>query len=85
MVVEEQIELARSEAAYFDTLLQQVQAASPKDIDGIREELVDGGYIRERQRRNSKKLQNSNQAWIIFLHQMGQRLSSVKTINKMII
>jgi predicted ribosome quality control (RQC) complex YloA/Tae2 family protein len=58
LVVEEQIVLARSEAAYFETLLQQVQAAAPKDIEGIREELVDGGYIRGRQRRNNKKLQN---------------------------
>ncbi|MEH7353051.1 NFACT RNA binding domain-containing protein [Neobacillus drentensis] len=57
-VVVEQIEKAREEVAYFDNLMQQVQAASPKDIQEIREELVEGGYIRERQKRNGKKIQN---------------------------
>ncbi|MFF2445907.1 NFACT family protein [Neobacillus sp. NPDC058068] len=57
-VVEEQIELALAEVAYFDNLQQQVQAASPKDIQEIREELVEGGYIRERKKRNGKKVQN---------------------------
>lgn len=58
-VVMEQINLAVAEVAYFENLLQQVQAASPKDIQEIREELVEGGYIRERQKRNSKKAQNT--------------------------
>ncbi len=58
IVVEEQIELARGEAAYFETLLQQVQAAAPKDIEGIREELVEGGYLRDRQKKNNRKGQN---------------------------
>ena len=57
-VVVEQIEKARVEVEYFDNLIQQVQAASPKDIQEIREELVEGGYIRERQKRNGKKIQN---------------------------
>ncbi|MGJ7910622.1 Rqc2 family fibronectin-binding protein [Neobacillus sp. LXY-1] len=57
-IVEEQIEKARLEVIYFDNLLQQIQTASPKDIQEIREELVEGGYIRERQKRNGKKLQN---------------------------
>jgi len=58
-VVVEQIEKAREEVTYFDNLIQQVLAASPKDIQEIREELVEGGYIRERQKRNGKKLQNT--------------------------
>ncbi|WP_066068489.1 Rqc2 family fibronectin-binding protein [Neobacillus soli] len=58
-VVVEQIDLALAEVAYFDNLQQQVQAASPKDIQEIREELVEGGYIRERQKRKVKKLQNA--------------------------
>lgn len=57
-IVVKQIEIAREEVAYFDNLLQQVQAASPKDIQEIREELVEGGYIRERQKRKIKKVQN---------------------------
>ncbi|MCM3767983.1 NFACT family protein [Neobacillus niacini] len=58
-IVMEQIEKAREEAAYFDSLLQQVQTASPKDLQEIREELVEGGYIRERQKRHGKKVQNA--------------------------
>jgi predicted ribosome quality control (RQC) complex YloA/Tae2 family protein len=58
-IVEEQIEKAHEEVAYFDTLIQQVQVASPKDIQEIRDELVEGGYIRERQKRNGKKQQQN--------------------------
>lgn len=58
-IVVEQIDKAREEVAYFDNLLQQVESASPKDLQEIREELVEGGYIRERQKRNGKKLQNA--------------------------
>ncbi|MFL6561881.1 MAG: NFACT family protein, partial [Bacillus sp. (in: firmicutes)] len=58
-IVVEQIEKAQVEVIYFDNLLQQVQAASPKDIQEIREELVEGGYIRERQKKKLKKAQNA--------------------------
>jgi predicted ribosome quality control (RQC) complex YloA/Tae2 family protein len=57
-IVQEQIEIARAEADYFENLLQQVQTASPKDIQEIREELVEGGYIRDRKKRNGKKMNN---------------------------
>jgi predicted ribosome quality control (RQC) complex YloA/Tae2 family protein len=43
---------------YFDSLLQQVEAASPKDIEEIREELIEGGYIRARQKKTNKNKQN---------------------------
>ena len=58
-IVTEQIEKALEEVAYFDNLLQQVIAASPKDLQEIREELVEGGYIRDRKKRNGKKIQNA--------------------------
>jgi predicted ribosome quality control (RQC) complex YloA/Tae2 family protein len=58
IVVKEQIKKAEEEAAYFDSLLQQVETASTRDIAEIREELVEGGYIRERQKRGNKKQQN---------------------------
>jgi predicted ribosome quality control (RQC) complex YloA/Tae2 family protein len=57
-IVKEQIEIAKAEAAYFDSLLQQVEAASPKDIEEIREELIEGGYIRARQKKTNKNKQN---------------------------
>ena len=40
---------------YFDTLIQQVENASPKDIAEIREELMEEGYIRNRQKKQPKK------------------------------
>jgi predicted ribosome quality control (RQC) complex YloA/Tae2 family protein len=58
IVVKEQIKKAEEEASYFDSLLQQVETASTRDIAEIREELVEGGYIRERQKRGNKKQQN---------------------------
>lgn len=53
-IIKEQIRLAEEELSYFDSLQQQLMAASIKDIAEIREELVDEGYIRERQKRKSK-------------------------------
>ncbi|MDK7664989.1 Rqc2 family fibronectin-binding protein [Cytobacillus oceanisediminis] len=58
IAVKEQIKKAEEEASYFDSLLQQVETASTRDIAEIREELVEGGYIRERQRRGNKKQQS---------------------------
>lgn len=57
-IVKEQIEIAKAEVFYFDSLLQQVEAASPKDIEEIREELIEGGYIRARQKKGNKNKQN---------------------------
>ncbi|MED3573474.1 Rqc2 family fibronectin-binding protein [Cytobacillus praedii] len=57
-IVKEQIEKTKAEFAYFEALLQQVESASPKDIEEIREELIEGGYIRDRQKKKNKKNQN---------------------------
>ncbi|WHY68656.1 NFACT RNA binding domain-containing protein [Neobacillus sp. SuZ13] len=70
-IVIEQIEKAQVEVSYFDNLLQQVQAASPKDIQEIREELVEGGYIRERQKKKLKKAQNAKPVLDYFLSSDG--------------
>jgi predicted ribosome quality control (RQC) complex YloA/Tae2 family protein len=58
-IVKEQIDKAREEAAYFESLMQQVEAASTKDIEEIREELAEGGYIRIRQKKQNKKTANA--------------------------
>ncbi|MFE8695242.1 NFACT family protein [Cytobacillus sp. FJAT-53684] len=58
-IVKEQIELAKAELAYFESLHQQVETASPKDIEEIREELIEGSYLRDRQKRKNKKAQNT--------------------------
>lgn len=57
-IVKDQIEKAKAEVEYFDSLLQQIQTAAPKDIEEIREELAEGGYIKQRQKRNAKKKPN---------------------------
>ncbi len=54
-VVHEQIQLAQAEINYFEGLIQQIESASPKDIEEIREELIEGGYLKQRPSRNIKK------------------------------
>ncbi|WP_144664707.1 Rqc2 family fibronectin-binding protein [Bacillus velezensis] len=54
-VVKEQIRLAEEEITYFDQLIQQLSSASTKDIHEIREELVEGKYLRPKQQRGQKK------------------------------
>ncbi len=73
-IVIEQIEKAREEVLYFENLLQQVQSASPKDIQEIREELVEGGYIRDRQKRNAKKVNNAKPVLDYYLSSDGTEL-----------
>jgi predicted ribosome quality control (RQC) complex YloA/Tae2 family protein len=53
-IVKEQIRLAEEEHSYFDLLQQQLMSASIKDISEIREELIEEGYIRERQKKKNK-------------------------------
>ncbi|WP_242314977.1 NFACT RNA binding domain-containing protein [Bacillus cereus group sp. BfR-BA-01355] len=55
VIVEEQIEKTNEEILYFDSLLQQMEAASSKDIEEIREELAEEGYVRNRKTKNTKK------------------------------
>lgn len=58
-IIQEQIYLAGIELAYFENLLQQILSASPRDVQEIREELIEEGYLRERQKKQTKKLQAS--------------------------
>ncbi|WP_335870554.1 Rqc2 family fibronectin-binding protein [Bacillus sp. 2205SS5-2] len=56
-IVADQIEKAKEEIGYFDLLVQQIESASPKDIEEMREELVEEGYIRQK---TSKKKKPTN-------------------------
>lgn len=47
-VVEAQVGATEAELVYIDTLLAQLDQASLVDIEGIRDELVEQGYLRER-------------------------------------
>ncbi|OXM17460.1 Rqc2 family fibronectin-binding protein [Paenibacillus herberti] len=51
----QQMELAREEIRYLDSLLQQLASASLQDVEEIREELVAGGYLRAREKRGAKR------------------------------
>ncbi|KKB39284.1 Rqc2 family fibronectin-binding protein [Bacillus thermotolerans] len=48
VAVNEQIESTKEEILYLDHLLQQIESASPKDIEEIREELIEEGYMKAR-------------------------------------
>ncbi|WP_338469876.1 NFACT RNA binding domain-containing protein [Niallia sp. XMNu-256] len=54
-IIEKQIEKARDEVYYFEGLLQQIETASPKDIEEIRQELIEEGYLRKKLRKQAKK------------------------------
>lgn len=45
----------KRENDYFETLVQQIETAREQDILDIREELIDGGYLRDRQKKGQKK------------------------------
>ncbi|MCA1062313.1 NFACT RNA binding domain-containing protein [Rossellomorea sp. AcN35-11] len=54
-IVHEQIEKANEEIVYLDQLLQQLESASTKDVEEIREELEEEGYLRTRRQTKKKK------------------------------
>lgn len=54
-VVEEQMALAQDEITYMETILQQLDNASLADIEEIREELVEQGYLRNKVKRGAKR------------------------------
>ncbi|RFU63211.1 fibronectin/fibrinogen-binding protein [Peribacillus saganii] len=73
-IVLEQIEKAETETAYFEMLLQQLLSASPRDIDEIREELQEEGYIRQRQKKGMKKPANAKPLLETYLSSEGDTI-----------
>lgn len=55
IMVKEQIEKTENEIQYFEMLTSQVGQASPADIEEIREELAEQGYLRMRASKRKKK------------------------------
>ena len=53
--VKDQIEKTEKEIEYFEMLMAQVNQASPADIEEIREELAEQGYLRMRASKKKKK------------------------------
>ncbi|WP_099088091.1 NFACT RNA binding domain-containing protein [Weissella cibaria] len=50
----EQIAMAQEEVDYFENLLAQIDIASPKDIEEIRQELIQEGYMRVQNKKKQK-------------------------------
>ncbi|MCG7383490.1 NFACT RNA binding domain-containing protein [Paenibacillus sp. ACRRY] len=57
-VIHEQLGKTNDEIVYLDNLLQQLSIASMNDIEEIREELVQQGYLRDRNKKGKKKKKN---------------------------
>lgn len=53
--IEKQIESAKNEQDYFETLLHQIENATLKDIEEIKEELEDKKYIKKKQTKKKRK------------------------------
>ncbi|AJD90941.1 hypothetical protein JMA_16240 [Jeotgalibacillus malaysiensis] len=53
-VVKEQINIAEKEIQYFDQLMQQLDSASPSDLEEIREELAEEGYMKAKKQKKKK-------------------------------
>lgn len=56
VMVQEQIEKTKQEVDYFEMLVAQVEQAAPADIEEIREELAEQGYLRMRASKKKKKV-----------------------------
>ncbi|MFC5652126.1 NFACT family protein [Paenibacillus solisilvae] len=70
-IVAEQMERTTEEVIYLDSLLQQLESASLSDIDEIREELVEQGYLRDRTKRGSKKRKAKRPALLCYTSSEG--------------
>ncbi|MNW52413.1 hypothetical protein D3C74_299310 [compost metagenome] len=70
-VIEEQIKITKEEISYMEGLLQQLSFASLNDIEEIREELVQQGYLRERGKKNKKKKKSDRPTLHIYTSSEG--------------
>lgn len=57
--VNEQINLTNNELSYFENIMNQIEIASPKDINEIKLELIAEGYIKNNNKNKKAKLQIS--------------------------
>lgn len=65
-VAKEQMEAAREEIAYLDTLLAQLENASLQDIEEIREELAEQGYLKQRGGAAARKKKRTRPALLCY-------------------
>lgn len=71
IVVGEQIEATHQEIAYLETLQQQLDKASLADIQEIREELIEQGYVRDRSKKTRKKKKDTKPQLLCYTSSEG--------------
>jgi len=67
----EQMKLSNEELSYFNTLLAQLDYASLNDIEEIRDELVAGGYLRERIKKGAKRKKSNKPLLLCYTSSEG--------------
>lgn len=60
-IVLEQIEKTKQEINYLDQLITQIELADQRTLDEIREELIEQGYVRKRNKQRKNKAGKANQ------------------------
>ncbi len=53
--IDEQLEATKSDINYLDTIITQLENANVEDLEDIREELMDQGYLKNKNRSRKKK------------------------------
>lgn len=70
-VIDEQMQKTREEIVYLEELLQQLSYASLNDVDEIREELIQQGYLRDRAKKGKKKKKNDRPTLHVYTSSEG--------------
>ncbi|CAM2821499.1 NFACT RNA binding domain-containing protein [Paenibacillus sediminis] len=70
-VIHEQLDKTHEEINYLQGLLQQLSHASVSDIEEIREELVQQGYLRDRNKKARKKKKNDRPTLHVYTSSEG--------------
>lgn len=68
---EEQLKLTEQEIQYLETLLQQLEEAAIQDLEQIREELEQEGYVRRKQSRRQSSRKDTRPALLRFTSSEG--------------
>ncbi|WP_027108450.1 NFACT RNA binding domain-containing protein [Lacticigenium naphthae] len=55
-----QIAETKQEINYLDSILTQLEVASPRDIEDIREEIIEEGYLKRKNKKKMKKKKRNN-------------------------
>ncbi|MEC0209635.1 NFACT RNA binding domain-containing protein [Paenibacillus ehimensis] len=71
IAVQQQMTEAREEIRYLDNVLQQLASAGLADIEEIREELTEQGYVRDRGKKGRKKKPNQKPALACYTSSEG--------------